>query len=93
MQLSQTQVDWILDCYEKVHAMLVKCTEERNSTILPQLGLEAMQTPMVSAFNLYPFLPSLPPRGYYAHTGYCTAFSTSIVCDPHSLQLASSWVL
>ena len=47
MRLSQTQVDWILDCYGKVHAMLVKCAEERNSTILPQLGLEAMQTPLV----------------------------------------------
>jgi len=38
MHLSPEQEEQILCSCESMHRMLVKCAEERNATILPELG-------------------------------------------------------
>ena len=48
MQLSREQEDQILCSHGVMHQMLAKCAAERNDHILPQLGLEGMQTPQAS---------------------------------------------
>jgi len=43
MHLTADQEDQILCSYEGMHRMLVKCAEERNTVILPQLGMAGVE--------------------------------------------------
>ena len=52
VSLTDEQEEQILCSYGVMHQMLSKCAAERESQILPQLGLDGMHVPKASCFGL-----------------------------------------